>query len=72
MNEGAQDEADIPVLTQVIEDLPPKPLHGAALEALAKDIERAVIARLGPEIERVVRDAVAASLAQALGEPRRD
>ncbi len=50
--------------------LAPEKPGGAALEALAKDIERAVLARLAPEIERIVREAVAASLAQALGEPK--
>ena len=69
----AQEDLDVPVLTQVVEEpAPPPPSAGAALEALARDIERAVLARLAPEIERVVREAVAASLAQALGEPRRD
>ena len=68
-----QDDVDVPVLTQVVEELaPPSPGATAALEALARDIERAVLARLAPEIERIVREAVAASLAQALGEPRRD
>jgi hypothetical protein len=78
-----EENVDVPVLTQVVEELPPPSAPppavitaGAALEALARDIEQAVLARLAPEIERVVsqtvREAVAASLAQALGEPRRD
>jgi hypothetical protein len=77
----AQEIADVPVLTQVVEELAPPPAatapeSGAALEAMARAIEQAVLARLAPEIERVVaqtvREAVAASLAQALGEPRRE
>jgi hypothetical protein len=72
MSDAQQGEADIPVLTQVIEELAPEKPQGAALEALARDIERAVIARLQPEIERAVREAVAASLAAALGEPPRN
>jgi hypothetical protein len=71
MSEVGQDEADVPVLTQVVEELAPGKPRGAELEALAKEIERAVLARLAPEMERVVREAVAAALAQALGEPPR-
>lgn len=71
----AQEDLEVPVLTHVVEELAqlaPQEPPATALEALARDIERAVLARLLPEIERVVREAVAASLAQALGEPRRD
>ena len=72
MSDVQQDEAEVPVLTQVVEELAPEKPQGAALEALARDIERAVIARLQPVIVRVVREAVAASLAGALGEPPRN
>ena len=72
MSEVPHDEREVPVLTEVVEEAGSEKPGGAALEALAKDIERAVLARLAPEIERVVREAVAASLAQALGEPTRD
>ena len=72
MSDAQQDAIDLPVLTEVVEEPAPEKPRGAALEALARDIERAVLARLAPEIERIVREAVAASLAQALGEPPRD
>ena len=72
MGDAQQDAADVPVLTHVVEELPAQKPQGAALEALAKDIERALLARLAPEIERIVREAVAAALARALGEPPRD
>ncbi len=72
MSDAQQDAIDLPVLTEVVEEPPPRKADSAALEALARDIERAVLARLAPEMERIVREAVAASLAQALGEPRRD
>jgi hypothetical protein len=71
MSDVQQNEADVPVLTEVVEEPAPEKRAAAALEALAKDIERAVLARLAPELERIVREAVAASLAQALGEPPR-
>jgi hypothetical protein len=69
---------DVPVLTQVVEDVPPArpPIDAAALEALARRIEQDLIERLGPQIQRLttqaVHEAVAAALAQALGEPQRD
>jgi hypothetical protein len=72
MSEVRQEEREVPVLTEVVEEPAPQQPDGAALAALARDIERAVLARLAPEIERIVHEAVAASLAQALGEPRRD
>jgi hypothetical protein len=71
MSDVQQNEADVPILTEVVEEPAPEKPQAAALEALAKDIERAVLARLAPELERIVREAVAASLAQALGEPPR-
>jgi hypothetical protein len=73
MSDVQQEEREVPVLTEVVEETAPQQQpDGAALAALARDIERAVLARLAPEIERIVHEAVAASLAQALGEPRRD
>jgi hypothetical protein len=89
-----EERADVPVLTQIVDDAPPaRPpaVDGATLEALARQLERAVLERLGPEIDRVtalalsgvraeltasvsrmVREAVAASVAQALAVPKRD
>ena len=89
-----EERADVPVLTQVVDDerdsYPPA-VDGAVLEVLARELERAVLERLGPEFDRVighalegvraqltisvtqmVREAVAASVAQALALPKRD
>jgi hypothetical protein len=88
----AEERADVPVLTQVVDEAPAAPAFDVAMmEALARQLERAVLERLGPEIERVtrlalngvrtelstsvtlmVREAVAASVAQALAAPKRD
>jgi hypothetical protein len=89
-----EEASDVPVLTQVVEDANPLPGPGvdrAALESLARQIEREVLERLGGEIDRVtalalhsvrteltasvekiVREAVAASAADALAVPKRD
>jgi hypothetical protein len=83
-------EDDVPVLTEVVREestAPPMPDH-VALEALAREIERVVLQRLGPEVDRVmdqafdaargdlkasvtriVREALAASLAEATPKP---
>jgi hypothetical protein len=50
--------ADVPVLTQVVEDFPAasapiRSLDAGALDALALELERALLERLGPEVERV-------------------
>ena len=97
-------DSDVPVLTQVVEDLasePPAPavaprapvasVDNAALDALADQLERALLERLGPEIDRataralngvraeltvsvmtIVRESVAAAVAQALRGPKKD
>jgi hypothetical protein len=53
-------EADVPVLTQVVEEMPaPAPgLDHAAPEELALQLERALLERLGPEVERVTARAL--------------
>ncbi len=93
MNNPGQ-RVDVPVLTQVVADQPeshPPAVDAAALEVLARELERAVLERLVPEFDRVigqaldgvraqltisvtqmVREAVAASVAQALALPKRD
>ena len=83
-------EADVPVLTQVVEDMPAAPvpaLDDAAPEELALQLERALLERLGPEVERVTARAldkvraeltvsvlrmVREAVAQALAAPKRD
>jgi hypothetical protein len=80
---------EVPVLTEVVDDAGAarRPaLDERALEVLARELERAVLERLGPELDRVieemraklavdarqmVREAVAASVARALARPER-
>ena len=94
---SAEERTDVPVLTEIIEEgaLAAAPATPAAdapgTDALADQLERALLERLGPEIDRVtaraaeraraeltisvlqmVREAVAASMSQALGTPKRD
>ena len=47
---------DVPVLTEIVDDerVRRAGIDPEALEALAKELERAVIARLGPEVDRVI------------------
>jgi len=49
---------DVPVLTEVVdEDNVRRPaVDPEALEALAGELERAVMARLGPEVDRVIQE----------------
>jgi hypothetical protein len=96
-------DADVPVLTQVVEDLPVEPappsapaapaahVDESALDALADQLEHALLVRLGPEIDRataralngvraeltvsvmqIVRESVAAAVAQALRGHKKD
>ena len=52
--------ADLPVLTQIVNDerAPRRAVDPAALEALARELERAVLARVAPELERIVGQAL--------------
>lgn len=103
MSAAAPADADVPVLTQVVEDLPVEPatppapaaraahVDQNALDALADQLEHALLERLGPEIDRataralnavraeltvsvmrIVREAVAAAVAQALHGQKKD
>ena len=49
---------DVPVLTEVVdEEQARRPaVDPEALEALAGELERAVMARLGPEVDRVIQE----------------
>jgi hypothetical protein len=64
-----EERADVPVLTQIVDDesgLVPPALGDAAVEALARQLEQAVLEHLGAEIDRVTGqalDAVRAELA---------
>jgi hypothetical protein len=64
-------EADVPVLTEIIDDesAPRRPtIDAAALETLARELERAVLERLGPEVDRVIEERLARTLSAVLGQ----
>jgi hypothetical protein len=63
-------DPDVPVLTEVIDELPGrrKEVDAAALEALAAELERAVLERLSPEVERLIEDKLVNALASVLGD----
>jgi hypothetical protein len=64
-------EAEVPVLTDVVEGALPArraALDGEAVEAIARELERALLERLGPELERLVGESVREALKRALAE----
>ncbi|HYL23791.1 MAG TPA: hypothetical protein VEV21_05310 [Burkholderiales bacterium] len=69
MSEPGRD-SKVPVLTEVVaEGRQPRPaVDAAALEALARELERAVLARLAPEIDRLIEEKLARTLSQVLGQ----
>lgn len=66
---SAAADAEVPVLTDVVaeESLSWRPVDDAALEALARALERTVLERLGPEVDRIIEER-ARALNTALGE----
>jgi hypothetical protein len=61
---------DVPVLTEVVADELARRRTGidrAVLERIALDVESAVLARLGPELERLVNENLNRALDTALG-----
>jgi hypothetical protein len=66
-----EDAEDVPVLTEIVEDEAGQrrpAVDGPALEALARELERAVLDRLGPEVDRVIEEKLAKNLNQVLGQ----
>src|SRR5690348_5871915 len=61
-------DSKVPVLTEVVaEGRRARPAMDAqALEALARELERAVLSRLAPEVDRVIDEKLAQVLGQAL------
>lgn len=53
-------DSDVPVLTEIVSEEPQaRPaVEPAALEALARELERAVLDRVAPELERIVAQAL--------------
>jgi hypothetical protein len=66
----AQGGAKVPVLTEVVAEIRrTRPaVDAATLEALARELERAVLSRLGPEIDRVIEERLARTLTLVLGQ----
>jgi hypothetical protein len=64
-------EAEVPVLMDVVEGALPAQraaLDAETVEAIARELERAVLERLGPELERIVGETVREALKRALAE----
>jgi len=61
--------SDVPVLTEVVDDERARrpAVDPEALEALARELERAVLERLGPEVERVIEEKLSRVLAGLVG-----
>jgi len=58
--ESPRAKSEVPVLTEIVSDerAPRRAVDGDALEALARDLERAVLERVAPELERIVGQAL--------------
>jgi len=65
----ADPELRVPVLTEIVSDTrPTRPaVDAAALEALARELERAVLARLGPEVDRLIEERLGRTLNKVMG-----
>ena len=58
---AASDDTLVPVLTEIIDEATasqPPAVGAAGLEALARELERALLSRLAPEIDRVIGQAL--------------
>jgi hypothetical protein len=65
------DDSLVPVLTEIVDEASaqqPSAVSAAALEALARELERAVLSRLGPEVDRVIDERLARTLSGVLGQ----
>ena len=62
--------SDVPVLTEVVDDEAQRgpAVAPEALEALARELERAVLERLGPEVERVIEEKLSRVLSGLVGQ----
>ena len=70
MADRPKHDADVPVITEIVDDHPQaRPAVDAeALEELARELERAVLERLGPEVDRVIEEKLARTLNSFLGQ----
>jgi AcrR family transcriptional regulator len=66
----AAGDGDVPVLTEIVDEHAPRrpAVDAEALEALARELERAVLERLGPEVDRVIEEKLARTLTSVLGQ----
>jgi hypothetical protein len=66
------DDPLVPVLTEIVEEASGPQPDGvnvaAAQEALARELERLVLSRLGPELERVIDERLASTVTDVLGQ----
>src|SRR5262245_22431152 len=60
---------DVPVLTEIVDEerAHAPAVDPEALEALARELERAVMARLGPEVDRVIQEKLSCVLSGLVG-----
>jgi hypothetical protein len=72
--DGQRGDADVPVLTDIVDLTPERDqqFDPKAVEALALELERAVLARLGEELDRVIEERLARFLAELLDGARAD
>ena len=63
-------DSKVPVLTDVVIETrrPRAAVDAQALEALARELERAVLVRLAPEVDRVIEEKLARTLGAVLGQ----
>jgi hypothetical protein len=63
-------KGEVPVLTDIVTEdrAPRRPMDDAAPEALARELERAVLERLEPEINRVIEERLGRALNTVLGQ----
>jgi len=62
-------EEDVPVLTEIVDPQAARPARGvdrATVEALAEELENAVLLRLAPELDRVFEERLAGTLGDML------
>jgi len=67
--EARRPQDDVPVLTEVVDPAAARPSRGvdrAAVEALAEELENAVLLRLAPELDRVFEERLAGTLSEML------
>src|SRR5258706_2668701 len=64
------DEPRVPVLTEIVADTrrAVPAVDAQMLEALARELERAVLSRLGPEVDRLIHERLSRTLNAGLGQ----